>query len=91
MQLIKSKLDKLEKKVNKKVINNNHGNIYNGNVVNNNITINKIGSENLLDFNDIEITMIFNKELEGIITFIELLNFNERLPQNHSYCIFIRK
>lgn len=86
MQLIKSKLYKLEKKVNKKVINNNNGNIYNGNVVNNNITINKIGSENLLDFNDNEITMIFNKELEGIITFIELLNFNERLPQNHSYC-----
>jgi len=85
MQIIKEEIEKLKKKVNKKVVNTNHGTIYNGNVVNN-ITINKIGSESLLEFNDNEITMIFNKELEGIITFIELLNFNERLPQNHSYC-----
>lgn len=81
-----SKIEQLEKKVNKKVVNTNHGTIYNGNVINNNITINKIGSENLLDFNDHEISQIFNKELEGVITFIELLNFNERLPQNHNYC-----
>jgi hypothetical protein len=29
---------------------------------------------------------IFNKELESITTMIELLNFNERLPENHSFC-----
>ena len=73
----------MKKKSNKKIINNNNTN--NGTIINN-IVINKIGSENLLEFNDNEITQIFNKELEGIVTFIELLNFNERLPQNHSYC-----
>jgi hypothetical protein len=84
LQLIKSKLEQLEKKVNKskKIINNTN----NGTIINNNITINKIGTENLDALNDNEISMIFNKELEGVITFIELLNFNERLPDNHSYC-----
>ena len=82
---LKNKIEQLEKKSNKKTINNNHGNIQNGHVINN-ITINKIGSENLSLLNDNEISMIFNKELESITTFIELLNFNERLPENHSYC-----
>jgi hypothetical protein len=87
IQKLETKINQLEKKVNKKsnkkIINNNNTN--NGTIINN-IVINKIGSENLLEFNDNEITQIFNKELEGIVTFIELLNFNERLPQNHSYC-----
>ena len=87
IQKLETKIEQLEKKVNKKsnkkIINNNNTN--NGTIINN-IVINKIGSENLLEFNDNEITQIFNKELEGIVTFIELLNFNERLPQNHSYC-----
>jgi hypothetical protein len=79
---LESKIDKINKKSNKKIINNTN----NGMIINNNIIINKIGTENLLEFNDTEISMIFNKELEGIITFIELLNFNERFPQNHNYC-----
>jgi hypothetical protein len=83
---LKNKLEQLEKKVTKKVINNNSGTIYNGNVINNNITINKVGSENLSLLNDNEISMIFNKEIESITTFIELLNFNSRLPENHNYC-----
>jgi hypothetical protein len=29
---------------------------------------------------------IFNKELSSVTTLIELLNFNERLPENHSFC-----
>jgi len=92
-----NELDKLKTEINnkvkKKTINNNYGII-------NNITINKIGSENLLEFTDNEISQIFNKELESVIIFIELLNFVdplriyiinsksivERLPQNHSYC-----
>jgi hypothetical protein len=86
---LKEEINKLKteitKKANKKTINNNHGNIQNGHIINN-ITINKIGNENLSLLNDNEITTIFNKELEGITTFIELLNFNERLPENHSYC-----
>ena len=93
---IKQEIDKLKdeniklkkligKKANKKVVNNNSGTIVNGNVTNN-IVINKIGQENLLELNNKEITEIFNKELEGVLTFIELLNFNERLPSNHSFC-----
>ena len=81
-----TKLKKLiDKKANKKVVNNNSGTFVNGNVTNN-IVINKIGQENLLELNNKEITEIFNKELEGVLTFIELLNFNERLPSNHSFC-----
>jgi hypothetical protein len=80
IEILEKKMEKLEKKTAKKVINN----INNGTI--NNIVINKVGDENLLDLNDKEVTTIFNKELEGVITFIELLNFNERLPNNHSYC-----
>jgi hypothetical protein len=81
---LKEEINKLKaemtKKANKKTINNNNYGVIN------NITINKMGNENLSLLNDKEITMIFNKELEGITTFIELLNFNDRLPENHSYC-----
>ena len=70
----------INNKVNKKTINNNNYGVIN------NITINKMGNENLSLLNDNEITMIFNKELESITTFIELLNFNERLPENHNHC-----
>jgi hypothetical protein len=86
IEKLETKIEQLEKKVNKKVINTNHGNIYNGTVINNNITINKMGNENLSLLNDNEISQIFNKELESITTFIELLNFNERLPENHNHC-----
>ena len=79
---LKTEMKIVKHRTNKKVINNTN----NGTIINNNVVINKIGTEDLLDFNDNEITQIFNKELEGIITFIELLNFNERLPHNHNYC-----
>jgi hypothetical protein len=41
--------------------------------------INKLGTENLAELNDTEISSIFNKEIESVLTFVELLNFNERL------------
>ena len=73
------------KQKNKKVINNNFNNC--GNMITNNkLIINKIGSENLLELNNKEITDIFNKEIESVILFIELINFNNRLPKNHSFC-----
>lgn len=43
------------------------------------IVINKIGTENVLELNDMEITDIFNKEIEGVIKLIEFVNFNEIL------------
>ena len=66
-----------------KTANINNGNINNGTI---NIIINKPGTENLLELNDKEIKDIFGNKLEGVITFVKLLNFNERLPSNHSFC-----
>ena len=74
-----SEIDKLKSEINKKSNKKTINNTNNGTIINNNITINKIGTENLALLNDNEISQIFNKELESIITFIELLNFNERL------------
>lgn len=62
--------------------------INNGTINNNNITItiNKVGNENILDLNEKEIKLIFDNKLEGILKFVELLNFNSRLPSNHNFC-----
>lgn len=40
----------------------------------------------MLELNDSEKNEIFNKELCGIVSFIKFINFNERLPNNHSFC-----
>ncbi len=95
---LKIEIDELKKEVSKlkstggKIIKNyNNGTFINGNVVTgttntNKLIINKAGTENILELNDLEVTDIFNKEIEGVIKLIELLNFNERLPANHSFC-----
>ena len=84
INILESKIKKLENNTMKKVINNynNCGNM----ITNNKLIINKIGTENLLELKNTEITDIFNKEIESVILFIELINFNERLPENHSFC-----
>ena len=56
------------------------------NKINNKIIINKIGNENVLDLTITEVMDIFNKELSCITLLIEYLHFNERLPENHSFC-----
>ena len=61
------------------------GTFISGNL-NNNLVINSIGFEDLAKLEQKEVISIFNKELEGIITYVELLNFNERIPENHSFC-----
>ena len=84
---LKKVVNKLTKNSGKKIIKNyNNGNIFNGITNNSGMIINKLGSENLLELNDTEISTIFNKEIESVLTFVELLNFNERLPSNHSFC-----
>ena len=70
------------KNINNGTINNNTTN----NTVNNIIYINKTGSENLLELNDKETTEIFSKEISGVVSLIKFINFNERLPSNHSFC-----
>ena len=79
--ILTKKITNLEKKSTKKYINN--GTIVNGQ---NKMIINKTGTENVLELNDKEVTDIFNKEIEGVIKLIEFVNFNERLPSNHSFC-----
>jgi hypothetical protein len=66
--------------------NNNNSNNTNNGTINNIIVINKIGTENISDLNDSEISEIFDKKIESVIKFIQHLNFNERLPSNHNFC-----
>jgi len=73
---------------NNKTINNNNI-INNNNTINNNtinIIINQIGNEDISKLTIKEVNQIFDKELLGITTLIELLNFNDRLPENHNFC-----
>jgi hypothetical protein len=63
----------------------NNGNMNNG-TVNNIVYINKTGTENMLELNKKEIAEIFDKDISGLLTFVEKVNFNERLPSNHSFC-----
>ena len=72
--------------INNNIVNTNSNNINSNNTTNNTIIINKLGNENVLHLTKTEVMTIFNKELESITTMIELLNFNERLPENHSFC-----
>jgi hypothetical protein len=66
--------------INQGTINNTTNNI------NNIIYINKIGTENLLELTDKETSEIFSKEISGVVSLIKYINFNERLPSNHSFC-----
>ena len=63
-------------------MNNNSNN----NTVNNTIYINKLGTENLLELTRTEIANIFDKRLLSLEAFVKTINFNERLPSNHSFC-----
>ena len=81
INILEDKIEQLENKINN--ISNNNNNVNNGTV---NIYINKTGTENVLELNDSEKNEIFNKELSGIVSFIKFINFNERLPNNHSFC-----
>ena len=66
--------------------NSNNNNITNNITNNNNIIINSIGNENINDLSDLEIKNILTNIYDSIHKLIENLNFNERLPQNHSFC-----
>ena len=95
-EIMKQKIDELEKRLsyfenNKhstKIINNVHGNMVNGN--NNEIgpklIIHKPGTENVKQLSDEEVKKIFNCEISSVIKLTELLNFNEKYPENHSFC-----
>ena len=74
-------------------INNNNINTQNNNcqiqnIINNNINIsfNALGHEDVSVLNQDEIEKVINKGLVNIIKLVELLNFHEDRPQNHTYC-----
>lgn len=63
----------------------------NNNITNNinqtiNINFNGTGKENIDELNEDEIEEILNDGLNSLITLIKHLNFNDRLPENHTFC-----
>ncbi len=58
----------------------------NGTIINNTVYINRTGTENLLDLTDKECDEIFGKEISSVVSLVKHVNFNERLPSNHSFC-----
>jgi hypothetical protein len=90
INILESEIIELKNKINNitnyKTLNNNINNNSNVNQGTVNIYINKTGTENVLELNESEKNEIFNKELSGIVSFIKFINFNERLPNNHSFC-----
>lgn len=85
---MKQTINELVKKIktleNKPIINNTTNNTTNNTI--NNIYINKPGTENVLELNDKEVNDIFSKEISGVISLVKYINFNSRLPSNHSFC-----
>ena len=80
-----NKIELLKKDIENKTSNKVYNKYINSGTINSKITINNIGNESLELTND-PVRKIFNKEVEGLLTFIEFANFNERLPSNHSFC-----
>ena len=89
---MQKKIEELENKslttnnTNNGTINKNNKITNNNNTINNIIYINKTGTENHLDLNDTETKEIFSKEITSVVSLIKFINFNERLPANHSFC-----
>lgn len=86
------KIQKLESQI--EVIKNKPSNITNIKNINNG-TINKgpvysflrkPGDENINILSEKEIEHIMDQEMNCIIGLVEILNFNEKYPENHSFC-----
>lgn len=89
LQIIESKLEASNiHSVNNIVNNYNYNNTIN-NTANftSNININKVGSEDINELTYDEVKTIFRTHTNCLITLINTLNFNERLPNNHSFCV----
>ena len=86
---IKNKISKLENKKNNKITNNIK---VTGNIIGTNndsgpkIIINKTGFENIDQISYNEVSTIFDNEISSVIKLIELVNFSENKPENHSFC-----
>ena len=71
---------------NNTIINNDNRQINTNNNINIKLIINKIGSEDINELTENEIKQILLKNGEAITKYIELINFNKELPNNHSFC-----
>jgi hypothetical protein len=71
---------------NNNITNNTNNNTINNNTITNNIIINSIGNENINDLTELEVKNILTNSFDSIYKYIEIVNFNERLPNNHSFC-----
>jgi len=86
---LKNKVQKLEKNNKKSTTNIRvNGTLINGNNHDSGpkIIINKTGSENIDQLTYNEVSAIFDNEISSVIKLIELVNFNECKPENHSFC-----
>ncbi len=92
LETLKNKVKELEnKKTNTKSTTNIkvNGNLFNsGNKmdIGNKFVINKTGTENIDQITYNEVSTIFDNEISSVIKLIELVNFNENKPENHSFC-----
>jgi hypothetical protein len=88
LEILKNKVKTLENKTKSTTNIKVNGNLFNGNKmdVGPKIIINKTGSENMDLLNYEEVSTIFDNEISSVIKLIELVNFSEAKPENHSFC-----
>jgi hypothetical protein len=94
IEKLKLEIDKLKHKDSKKSTKNVINNYINSNVnsnnnnnmnSNNNLSICNPGDENINSLTTSEKKMIMTEGMNSIISLVENLNFNERLPENHNF------
>ena len=84
IEKMQKEIDQLKNKPSKTIIKNiNNGTINKGPIYN---FLNKIGNENINLLTEKEIEYIMDQELNCIISLISLLNFNQEIPENHTFC-----
>jgi hypothetical protein len=90
LEILKNEIKQIkENKNNKKSTTNIR---VNGNIIGTNhdsgpkIIINKTGSESIDQLTYNEVSAIFDNEISSVVKLIELINFNESKPENHSFC-----
>jgi len=67
-------------------INNTNCNNITNIINNNNIIITKTGHEDIFELTEEEVQEVLADIYNSVNKIIEVLNFNERLPHNHSFC-----
>jgi len=89
--LLENKIKELESKIdsksNKIITNNNNtnNNINHGKINNNTFIINKIGEESISKLKFKDIKNIFREQKNCLYHAIKYVNFNDKIPENHSF------